>query len=500
MAESVKCPIAEQAGIRPEAPALIDGVRGLTYAEVHTRAAKTALNLSRLGLGRGDRAAVLSSNSIEYAVLIFALQRIGASAVLLSLHRTAESWKLQLQESRVKSLFADKQHLELCAELEGLSNIIGIDSVCAKRGGNALEVETNFQPLRLADETTIIYTSGTSSEGKGVILTLGNHLSAASASNSLTGLCPGDTWLLCLPLFHVAGLEILYRSAVAGACSFLLSSFSALDIAAALRAHKISHLSLVPTQLEHLLGASDNVPLSGLKTILLGGAPAGKELLKKIRTGSIPVQVCYGMTETTSHITLKKISKDTSAETLNKAGCVHSKASIRIMDINGRECLPGDSGEVQVRGEVVFKSYVNKALNNDKFIMGWYRTGDLGYLDNAGELMIEGRLDDMLISGGVNIYPLEIEALAAEFPGVCSAAVIAVANDKFGKRPVLFVESDEGVDIDTRALSEYLRTRLGPIRTPDEVLHIARIPRGPLGKVLKDELAGDFFKRAIVND
>ncbi len=471
----------------PDAIALCSSDRSICFKDLEHLIVTQARRLKRLGVQPGDRVGILARSSIDYAALLFAAARLGASTVLLNVRGTPRQWSDMLVESRATLLLVDADHR---AGLDGIEIPIWVIDDDAP-DSLSLVVPTDDAVPREIDpgqEMTVVYTSGSTGRPKGALLTYVNHYFNAVGSNENIPLQSGDCWLLCLPLHHVGGISILFRSALAGSSAFIMRRFEVAKVNELIDARAVTHLSLVPTMLAALLQHRNYQPLPvTVKAILLGGAPTPSHLASRARELRIPLLTSYGLTEAGSQVCT--LSSNDSPERLVTSGHLLKYRELCIFGDDGSEVLPGTVGEIAIRGEVLFKGYLNEeTLDPDK----WFLTGDLGSLDSDGYLTVHGRKDDMLISGGENIFPREIEAEAKDFPGVDDCAVIGVPDDKWGTRPVLFVE---GSSCDLKRLKQHLESRLARIRVPDLIIAIDRLPRIGIDKIDKAALMGMYHER-----
>jgi O-succinylbenzoic acid--CoA ligase len=464
----------------PGAVALHDGDRSISYIELDRLIVGQARRLKRLGIQSGDRVGILARNSVEYAAFLFATSRLGASTVLLNLRHSPRERNDILAESQASLLLVDAEHHSTLDSPtipiwvidddhpDSISRIVPADEAIPR------DIDTER-------ETTVVFTSGSSGKPKGVILTYVNHYFNALGSNENIPLQSRDCWLLSLPLYHVGGISILFRSALAGSSAHIMRRFDTVAANALIDSGAITHLSLVPTMLIALLQHRDNQPLPAtLKAILLGGAPVSTSLIERARELKLPLLTSYGLTETGSQVCT--LSPQDSSAKLNTSGRPLKYRELHILDANGLQVPPDTIGEIAIRGEVLFKGYLgDETLDADS----WFRAGDMGSLDTDGYLNVCGRKDDMLISGGENIFPREIEAEVENFPGVADCAVIGVPDTKWGERPVLFVETTTPADCNLDTLKQYLRERLARIKVPDTIIVIDKLPRLGIGKVDK---------------
>lgn len=295
---------------------------------------------------------------------------------------------------------------------------------------------------------SVIHTSGTTGEPKAVELTYANHAASAAASATITGLGPGDRWLCPLPLFHVGGLGVLLRCAMAGATAVLHERFDVERVQRALEQGEVTLASFVPTMLSRLRDAGlRSAP--GLRTILLGGGPIPPELLDWAAATGIPVTPVYGMTETASQVV----------------------AGIPGRPLPGVELSIAADGEILVRGPMVS-------------VEGWLHTGDSGRIDRDGLLHVEGRLKELIVTGGENVAPAEVEATLLEHPAVVDAGVVGRADPDWGEAVCAVVV----LRADADDLLDWCRERLAPFKVPKRIEIVDALPRNAAGKLLRDRL------------
>lgn len=317
----------------------------------------------------------------------------------------------------------------------------------------------------LADPLSRVLSSGTGGRPSAVTLTYGNHLSSALASALNLGTRPEDVWLCCLPLNHIGGLAILVRSVIAGTGVLIHDGFDADRVAAALDRGEASVVSLVPTQLRrlHAIGA----PLDRARLLLIGGGPLDRELLEEVvADGARPVQT-YGLTQACSQVCT--LAPEEAASRVGSAGRPLPGTRVRI-----------EKGEILVRGPTVAPG----TAEGD----GWLHTGDLGTLDEEGYLWVEGRRDEMIVTGGENVAPSEVEAVLERHPGVAEAAVVGRPDPEWGSAVVAMIVPGPGPEPDPVAVREYCRSVLAPYKVPKRIELIAELPRTRTGKLLRAEL------------
>jgi O-succinylbenzoic acid--CoA ligase len=424
----------------PDRPAVIAGGRAATYRELDAAAARVARRLAAAGVGAGDRVATTLPPGHDFAELLHALPRLGAVLVPLNTRLTDGERRFQREDAGAR-LVVDEPP-----------------------GGQEADVELRSDVG--ADEPhTLIYTSGTTSQPKPVVLTYGNHHASAVASAWNLGVAPDDRWLCVLPLFHVGGLAILLRSAIYGTTAVIHDGFDADHVRESLASSEITLVSLVATMLRRLRDAGlEEAPT--LRAALIGGGPVPRDLLEWGAGRGLPLLQTYGMTETASQVVTLPV-----AEALGKLGSAGRP-------LPGVELETTEEGEVLVRGPMVSPG----GLADD----GWLHTGDRGRLDDDGYLHLEGRLKDTIVTGGENVAPAEVEEALLSHPAVEDAAVVGRPDPEWGEAVVAFVVL--GAELADEDLLAHARARLAGYKVPRAVRRIEAIPRTASGKVLRGRL------------
>ena|SRR3989344_1813137 len=467
MTERITCPVFEHASCRPrgsprEAPngqanggqsAVVSSNHTLSYQQLEDAIELAVGNLDRLGVKPRERVALISSNTIEYIIALFALWRRGAIVCLLSARLPEKGISAALKTiACARTLAVDeifqKASVASVKGVKGDSALFSIDEQLVKKGAVLLG--------GVNDPADIMFTSGSSGEPKAVAHSFGSHYYSAMAANEHIAVSPGDRWLLSLPLYHVGGLGILWRTFLAGG-TVVVSDPSA-DLADSLRKFNVTHVSLVPTQLHRLLSDPKNFAvLQKMKTILIGGSAIPDVLIRKAIDARLPIHVSYGLTEMASQVAA---SKRLTKEDPLPGGEILSCARVRI----------SNDHEILVKGRTLFQGYVNGntiELPLDK--EGWFYTGDLGCLNEDGTLTALGRRDNMFISGGENIQPEEIERHLCRIEGIAQAVVVPVKNEEFGERPVAFVEIKQGARLSRARILSSLRECLPSFKLPGQI-------------------------------
>ncbi|MEZ4728860.1 MAG: o-succinylbenzoate--CoA ligase [Caldilineaceae bacterium] len=335
----------------------------------------------------------------------------------------------------------------------------------------------------------IVFTSGTTGQPKGAVLTFANHFWSATASSYRLGLSPAERWLSCLPLYHVGGLAVVFRSCLYGTAIVLHERFDLAAFNVSLERDQITLTSLVPTMLHRLLALRQGQPWpASLRHILLGGAAATPELLAIARESGAPVATTYGLTEAAS-----QVATLCPAEVVRKPGSVGRPlmfTTVRIVDEAGATVPPGEKGEIVVSGPTVMAGYYKNPQATAKTIRTMEQqrelfTGDIGYLDDEGDLWLVQRRNDIIISGGENVYPAEVEAVLRQHPAVAAACVVGLPDAEWGQMVAALVECHPQQSVTANELLAFSRQRLAGYKQPRLLQFTAALPQTASGKVAR---------------
>ncbi|MGO8947518.1 MAG: o-succinylbenzoate--CoA ligase [Ktedonobacterales bacterium] len=482
----------------PRRIAIEDGHRSWTFAELDNRATHLAVQLRARGVAAGDRVALLASNGLVYGVVVHALTRAGAVLVPLNTRLSESELCWQISDVQASLLIYDDrnaaQAIGIEARLPGLprfplpEDVGDIDDDMAQIGEAAKSLVSEID---LEATQAIIYTSGTTGRPKGVLITYGMHWWSAIGSLLNMGSKPDDCWLACLPFFHIGGLSILMRGVIYGMRVLVYERFDARSINEALRQKQVSIISVVAVMLQRLLSALDSESGTGryppsLRCVLLGGGPAPQHLLEECARREIPVVQTYGMTESCSQAVT--LAPEEALRRLGSAGRPLPSVQLRIL-VDEREARAGESGEIMLRGPIITPGYTGESeAAASAFRDGWFATGDYGYLDDEGYLYVLDRRSDLIISGGENVYPAQIEAALQEHPAVAEAGVCGVSHERWGQVPVAFVVLADGSSASQEDLLAYLATRLAHYKIPQEIHFASQLPRTSSGKLIRRKL------------
>ena len=480
-----------QARALPQRLALIAGDARWTFAELDRRADGTARRLASLGTRDGARVALLLRNRAPYVVLAHALARLGAVMVPLNARLAPAELAWQLADASPDVLVSDdeltRRGIEASRSLEHLVHVAS--------GGTAVPdldaVPEADAPLRdnidLAAVQGIVYTSATSGRPKGALLTFGNHWWSAIGSALRLGLQDDDRWLAPLALSHVGGLAIVWRSAIYGITMVLQDGFDPTAVNREIDDGGVTIVSVVAAMLERILEArGGRVFPPSLRCVLLGGGPAPADLLAACRRLNVPVAGTYGLTEAASQVATA--GPEESARTPGSAGHPLLPTQVRI-DVDGRGAAAHEVGEILVAGPTVMSGYAGRPEETARALReGWLHTGDLGYLDAEGRLYVVDRRDDLIVTGGENVYPAEVEGVLREHPAVADAAVIAVPDPAWGQAVGAAVVLRPAASVSLEELQVFCEGRLAGYKRPRRVWFVSALPRSAGGKLLRREL------------
>jgi O-succinylbenzoic acid--CoA ligase len=445
--------LRQRASSTPARPALACGSVRWTFAELDQRVDAACALLTTRGIEPRHRVGIRAANSAGFVVAVHALMRLGCVVVPINTRLSPSEVAWQIADAELALVLEDAD----LHEFESLSEVAG-------------RCEREFA---MDDWHSIVYTSGTTGRPKGAILTYGNHWWSATASALNLGLHADDTWLACLPLFHVGGLSILLRSVICGMTALVQPRFNALEVNAAIDEQGVSIISVVSTMLDRvLLERGGRAYPSTLRCVLLGGGPAPLPLLERCAALGVPVVQTYGLTETASQLTT--LAPEDALPKLGSAGKPLMGSWIRVEA----------DGEICVRGPSVSPGYLHHPPRSD----AWLHTGDLGRLDAEGYLYVLDRRDDLIVSGGENVYPAEVEATLLAHPAVAEAGVIGIPDEQWGRTVAAFVVLAPGGAASADDLKRFCRERLAGYKVPRQITFREALPRNAAGKLLRREL------------
>lgn len=478
-------PLRFHAATRPEHRALSDRTGEWTYARLYTDARRCARTLAeRFHIRQGDRVGILAASSASSVIAIHAVHLLRAVAAPLNTRLTAGELSTHCAALRPALVLTDELHP---AVPSGLPSAL-LDVLPADEPMDESQLE---EP---APETlhSVVFTSGTTGQPRPIRFTWRNHDASAQASAANLGVRDNDDWLCVLPLFHVGGLTILHRSARNGTAVTIRDGFNESEVSELLRSGRVTLLSVVPTMLHRLYLSDPSLDASAaasVRAMLLGGGPASPTLFETCRTRGIPVLGTFGMTETCAQVAT--VSPDDWRDALGTAGGPLAGVAIRMEDEHGTPVPEGTAGEICVRGEMVSADALLASWDParaDHSASGtdmWLRTGDIGRIDNAGRLVVLGRRDDTIITGGENVRPEEIESVLTECAEIVEAAVVGMPDEQWGQRvvAVLVPASAPFGPEELAHVQKHSRAHLAGYKIPREWHLVRELPRTPAGKL-----------------
>jgi len=482
----------------------------MTYAAARERSLRAAAMLGRMGVDPGDRVVTIVHNSFDALLLILAASRIGAVCVPLSWRLAPPEWQGIIEDADARVVIADGVHAA-AMEAAGFRPDIAIATGEPPAGWWRLEDlladAGSAPPPHRGDADAVVlqlYTSGTTGRPKGAMITHANLLANISLSAYAIGdALPGERSLHVLPLFHIAGVMFAFRALSGGETLFIHATVDPERILRTLVEEEIRWTFIVPAIIQMLL----NVPgLSGrkfpaLRHIIYGASPISKHVLvKAMRAFGCGFVQGFGMTELSCVGTfLSEADHDMAVagrpELLASAGRPIPGTRLRVVDAGGHDCRPGEIGEILIKGPHVFKGYwklpdATAAALTD----GWLRSGDAGSLDERGYLFIRDRIKDMIVTGGENVYPAEVEAVLHQHPRVAEATVIGIPDEKWGETVMAVIVPEPGAALDEAELDGFCKARLGGFKRPRAYTFVPELPRNASGKVLKRELRAAYWQ------
>lgn len=485
--------IDRNAAFAPDKMALRFADQILSYGGFAARIATTARALkSQLGIGCGDRVAILSSNHPDYLVLLYACARLGAMLVPLNWRLAIAEQIFILSDASAKAVVVEEAFAAVVEPLRQAlpdARVIGVDF--SPPGDASLEAlraaasgDGRNPHIDMSCPLLIVYTSGTTGRPKGAVLRQEALLWNAVMSQHMHNLTADDHVLTVLPMFHVGGLNIQTTPALQlGATVTLHQRFAPDGALQAIARDRPTLTVLVPATIQAMIEHPGwrTTDVSSLRAVTTGSTQVPQQLIDAVQGRGIPVLQVYGSTETCPIAVYTRIGGDLARP--GSTGLPGLMCEARVVDDSGRDVLE-TAGEVLVRGPNVFFEYWgNEAATSEALRNGWYHTGDIGTRDRDGYFVIHDRKRNVIISGGENIYPAEVERVLADHPSVAEAAVIGMSDARWQEVPVAFVVRRPGAPVDGEALKRHVAGHLARFKVPREVTFVESLPRNALGKV-----------------
>lgn len=498
--------ITHWAADRPDRIAMREEDRVFTYAELEERTERVATALAEAGLEKGDRIAWIGKNSDLYFTLFFGAARAGIVMAPIGWRLSPAEWAFIVNDTKAKIVFTgpgfDAVADQLAGKLDHGPRIIGADAARALIDATP---RAAFMPSGPDDAVLQLYTSGTTGHPKGAVLSNRNLFALRKNSADLD--LPYTKWeddeavLVAMPCAHIGGTGLGIMALAAGLPGVILAEFNPEGVFDAVEQHGVTRFFIVPAALQMLLmhPRCASVDYSRLKYILYGAAPIPLELLRQcIRMFGAEFIQAYGMTETTGTICMlpPEDHDPEGNERMRSAGKPLPGVEIRIVGADGRDVPTGEVGEVVTRSSNNMLGYWNlpeataKTMTDD----GWIHTGDAGYMDADGYLYIHDRVKDMIISGGENVYPAEVESAIYGHPAVQEVAVIGVPDAKWGETVKAVCVPKPGMTIDEADVIAWARERIAAFKAPRSIDVIEALPRNASGKILRKDLRAPYWE------
>ncbi|MEO3822786.1 long-chain-fatty-acid--CoA ligase [Actinomadura sp. B10D3] len=504
--------LRERALANPDRVAYIAGDTEITYGDFDRRVDRVAAALAAAGVGAGDRVAILDKNSLEYAEQLFGAARIGAVQVPVNYRLAPDEVAYIVNNAQARVFIVGPEFVPVLDAITGKLEYTAHTVVIGGSGhahqdyaawiDGAPDTVPEHEP-DTADVFVQLYSSGTTGLPKGVMLTHDNFLAALAVTTDVWDIDESSVLMVAMPMYHVAGNVLTVSTVYNGLTGVIAREPDPTLIAQGIERHRVTHIFLVPVLLQfmQLIPEVAACDLSSLKLMLYGASPISEDVLRgsmAMLPGTRFMQV-YGLTEVTGAITMLPPEDHDpggpNAHRLRSAGLPNATTTLKIVDpATQEEMPPGQVGEILCRTPQNMKGYwgmpdaTATALSEDN----WFRTGDAGYLDEDGYLYIHDRVKDMIISGGENIYPAEVENVLMGHPDITDCAVIGVPDDKWGETPKAIVVVSG--DITDQEIIDYCRDRLAHYKCPTSVERRTEIPRNPTGKILKRDLRAPYWQ------
>jgi acyl-CoA synthetase (AMP-forming)/AMP-acid ligase II len=499
--------ISKRAYLHPDKLALNDALadRRHSYAEFNARLNRVCGVLSSHGLAKGDRVALLTYNGHEFLEAFFAIAKTGLVAVPINCRLTTVEISYILNDCAVRSIIFDSEFASTIEELQEMGRQGSVIESWFEIRGSKVDFAFDYEQLLLSqsageppvaaggdDNLFIMYTSGTTGYPKGAVLTHNTVFWSVINYSVTAPMHFDDIHLVFLPLFHVAALMSATAALYNGNSLVVLRSFDPKTSWSLIVDEKISTSCAVPAMLNFMLQVPDfeTYDWSSLRWFLCGGAPLSVETIKAYKKVGIDVNQAFGMTEACGAVSM--VGSEDGMRKAGSVGKAYFHTELRIVDSNGVDLPAGQEGEIFVRSPTVMKEYWNLPEATAEAIRdGWYHTGDIAVADEEGFITIKDRITDMIISGGENVYPAEVEFLLLQHPGILDAAVIGRDSKKWGESPfaVVVPKSAGLTELD---VTSHCDGKLARFKIPKGVAFVDELPRNSIGKVLKRVLREQF--------
>ncbi len=493
--------LTRRADISPDREAYVDAASGarFTFSELNVRSNRLSHQLLGLGVGQGDRVALCLMNSIEFIEAFIAVAKIGGVVVPLNWRLVADELEFIIKDSGAETLIYGQEFQTIIGDLHGRGEKTDVQHWLEVVGtGVCLDFATDYAALCAQgavsepevtasgdDLLYIMYTSGTTGLPKGVVHSHTTSFWALLTFEASCDLRDGDRYLVALPLFHVGALTPVALNIYRGVTSVVMREFDPLSAWKLIQDEAIGVSLLVPAMLNFMIQVPrEQIRFDYLRWIQSGASPLPVSLIEQYSKLGIEIHQIYGLTETCGPACV--ISAENALQKIGSTGKAFFHTEVRVVDDTGSDCDPGVQGEVWVKGGHIMLEYWHRPEATADTITqdGWLRTGDVAAIDEQGFVYIQDRIKDMIISGGENVYPAEIENVILSHPDVVEVAVIGQPSQKWGESPFAIVVPT-GPDVSAEAILDYCDGKLARFKLPKGVAFTDVIPRNANGKVLK---------------
>ncbi|UIO44957.1 o-succinylbenzoate--CoA ligase [Brevibacillus brevis] len=491
--------IEKRARITPTRIAVIANEQSLTYQQMNEQIQRVANYLRHeLQVKKGDRIGILSQNSLEYVLLLFAIAKLGAIAVPFNIRLTPAELDYQFEDSGIRMLCAQPEFaatIELIKAKASVAHMIWLEPGELPWSQDGPSESSQHSRIdaddgRGDDPYIICYTSGTTGKPKGAVLTQENMFWNSIHNVAALDLTSEDCSIVLLPLFHIGGIGLFaFPTWLAGGCVVVAGKFDPDKAIQLIETHRVTIVMGVPAIHEAIRQSPlfATTSFDSVRWFYNGGAPCPMELIQHFQERGLPFGQGYGLTETSP--TVFMIAKEDARRKAGSIGKPVMFCEVRLISDDGKDVGQGEIGELLVKGPNVMKEYWNRPEETAKTIRdGWLYTGDLARFDEEGFAYIVGRRKDMIISGGENIYPLELEQVIGELDGVQEAAVVGVPDEKWGEVAKAFIVPKSGAVITEAHIKEHCEQRLAKYKIPKSFVFLTELPRNATGKIVKQAL------------
>jgi acyl-CoA synthetase (AMP-forming)/AMP-acid ligase II len=501
----------------PDRLCIVDGARSLSFAQAGVEVSRIAHGLGALGLSKGERFGYLAKNSADMWLMYLASARTGIVPVPLNYRLAPAEWRHILDDAQARALFIgpgyDAQVAQIAGELASVATLISFDGTLAgaMRYATWLAAQPDTPVATVTTGEDIfyqMYTSGTTGLPKGVVVSHANYAANISQCLQMITRLPdaGGTAVVVTPLYHAAAVWIAAFCTARGLTIHLKTDFDPHDVVDTLEREKARFTFLVPAMIQACLTQVEDIVArdwSNLDLLMYGASPIAQDVLRRaISVFGCDVYQAYGMTETTAILSLLGAGEHRRAlageeHLLLSCGRALPGTEIVIAGEDDAPLAPGGVGQILARGPQIVPGYANLPDATEAFLKdGWAHTGDAGEIDVQGYVYIRDRIKDMVVSGGENIYPREIENVLFDHPLIVDAAVIGVPDARFGEALLAFIVTADNVDVPADVVIAFCHQRLGGYKVPRRIERVEALPRNPSGKVLKHELRAPYWAAA----